>query len=135
MDQHFPKPLHLPPGNVISVETHLFWRHRGIVSDRWHNGRPTVISASARAGCVCEEPWEVFTAGKQAVDEGYPSVLPTWEVLQRARQLIGTPYRILEFNCDHFATLAHGAEPQSTQLGATIAVALMAVLIRTATAR
>jgi len=118
-----------PPGNVVSVQTHVFWRHKGIVSDRWHNGKPLVISASARAGVASEEPWDTFSAGDPVQDDGYPSTLPRWEVLRRARMMIGRQYILLKFNCDHFVALAHGQEPKSPQLGATVVVALAAILI------
>ena len=81
-----------------------------------------VISASARAGGVYEEPWEVFSAGKAVVDEGYLSMLVRSRVLQRAKRLIGTSYRLFDFNCDHLVALALGEEPRSVQLRATVAV-------------
>ncbi len=118
-----------PPGNVVSVETHLLWRHKGVVSDRLHNGKPMVISASARAGVACEEPWELFSGGSEVQDEGYPGTLPKWQVLQRARMMIGRGYLLLKFNCDHFIAIAHGQEPRSPQLGATIAVAFVAMIV------
>jgi hypothetical protein len=131
-----PQPSYPPPGNVVWIVTHLLWRHKGIVSDRWHNGKPMVISASARAGAVCEESWDVFSDGKQVFDGGYPSQLPQWDVLHRARMLIGRRYQLIEFNCDHFVALAHGdEEPRSPQLAGTMTIALLAVLVRVATAR
>ena len=138
MNLQFPvsAPNYPPPGHVVWVPTHLLWRHRGIVSDRWHMGAPMVISASARAGRVREEPWAVFAGGRPVWDEGYPSQLPNSEVMRRARSLIGSPYRLLAFNCDHFVAFAHGEdEPQSSQVGVTLAVALVAVVIGAASSR
>src|SRR5690348_11485574 len=119
-------------GTIVSTDTHIFWRHRGIVSDRWHGGKPMVISASARSGVACEELWDAFSSGKPVRDEGYPDLLPPWEVLRRARALMGREYRLLEFNCDHFVALAHGQEARSPQLGATLTIALLFILVRAA---
>jgi len=47
-------PIHSwsQPGMAVSIPTFLIYRHKGIVSDHWHNGKPMIISNSARAGGV-----------------------------------------------------------------------------------
>lgn len=112
------------PGMVVSVPIFLMYRHTGIVSDRWHGGKPMVISTSARSGGVCEEPWDVFTQGRAATVDGYPGHLPGWEVVHRARSLIGTRYDLLSKNCEQFVTFVHGIKPHSTQLALTVVIAL-----------
>jgi hypothetical protein len=63
------------PGSIVSVPAYILFRHKGIVSDRWHGGKPMVISNSARAGGVAEEPWDVFTSGQTWKEEGHPGSL------------------------------------------------------------
>jgi hypothetical protein len=123
------------PGTVVSIPLYVFWRHKGLISDRWHQGKPIVISNSGRAGYVCEEPWDVFAAGYPVQFDGYPSGLPSFEVLRRARALIGTRYQPLHWNCDHLVAVAHGQEPESPQVAATATVAVIAVGISLLTAR
>ena len=112
------------PGTVVSVPIFLLYRHTGIVSDRWHSGKPMVISTSARSGGVYEEPWDVFTQGSVVTVDGCPGNLPSWEVVHRARSLIGTRYDLLSKNCEQFVTFVHGLKPHSTQLALTVVIAL-----------
>ena len=120
---------HLPPGTVVSVPVFKLFRHKGIVSDRFINGCPMVISNSARAGGVAEEPWEVFAAGQAATVEEYPSTLPGYVILQRARQHIGTKYQLFDWNCEHLVSHAHGKRPESPQVAAAIIVAVLVGVI------
>lgn len=112
------------PGMVVSVPILLMYRHTGIVSDRWHDGKPMVISTSVRSGGVHEEPWGTFAQGRDVTDNGYPGRLPGWEVVRRARSLIGTQYDLLTKNCEQFVMFAHGLKPQSAQLALTVVIAL-----------
>jgi len=120
------------PGTVVSVAILLVYRHKGVVSDRWHNGQPMVISSSARSGGVREEPWGVFAHGREINSEGYPGKLPTWEVLQRARSLIGSAYGLFNRNCEHFVSHVHGLEPKSPQVAITLGIALLVSLFAAA---
>jgi hypothetical protein len=126
-------PSTLLPGTIVSVPILWFWRHHGIVSERFHGDKPMVISNSARAGGLTEEPWDTFAAGQPVAVEGYPGSLPPHLVLHRARSLINKAYDVLAWNCDHLTSHAHGLEPRSPQLAATAAVgmfALIAVVVR-----
>lgn len=120
------------PGIVISVPTHLFYRHRGIVSDRWYGGKPMVISGSARRGCVAEEPWDEFSQGAAVTIENYPTTLPPQEIVQRARTHVGSRYRLLDWNCEHLVAQACGQPPHSPQVAATVAMACLVVLVAAA---
>jgi hypothetical protein len=112
------------PGTVVSIPILLFYRHTGIVSDRWHGGKPMVVSTSVRSGGVREESWDTFAQGRVVTVDGYPGGLPSWEVVRRARSLIGAQYDLLARNCEHFVTFVHGLKPQSAQLALTVVVAL-----------
>lgn len=114
-------------GMVVSVPIFLFYRHQGIVSDRWHDAKPMVISASSRSGGVHEEPWDVFAQGLAVTVDGYPGGLPSHEVLRRARSLIGTQYDVLARNCEHLVTYVHGLKPQSLQVALTFVIVTLCV--------
>lgn len=123
-------PSPLLPGTVVSVWVFPFFRHTGIVSDRTIGDKPMVISNSARADGVAEEPWEVFVAGQGVRVEGFPGSLPPWAVVHRARALIGAQYHPLKWNCEHLTSYAHGFEPKSPQL-ALVVVAALAIGVAT----
>lgn len=111
-------------GTVVSVPAYLFFRHKGIVSNRWHGGKPMVISNSARSGGVAEEPWDVFTSGLTWANEGHPGALRPFEVLHLARSRLGTQYNIFKWNCESFVAYCHGLPPASPQLGVVLLIAL-----------
>jgi len=121
-------PPALLPGTVVSVPILWLWRHRGIVSERFHGDKPMVISNSARAGGLAEEPWDTFAAGQPIAVEGYPGSLPAHLVLHRARSLMNKAYDVLTWNCDHLTSYAHGLEPRSPQRAATAAVGIFALM-------
>lgn len=131
MNSSFPTPWPRP-GTVVSVTILLFYRHKGVVSDRWHHGKPMVISASARARSVREEPWDVFAQGGVVTVDGYPGRMPHWEVLRRARSLIGSAYDLFTRNCEHFVSYVHGLKPHSPQLAFTVGFALVVGLFAAA---
>lgn len=128
-ESHFAWPA---PGTVVSVPIILGYRHKGIVSDRWHNGRPMVISNSNRGGGVVEESWDSFCQGRAPAVEGYPGNLPCYQVLSRARLCVGKGYRLLDWNCEHFVMYAHGLKPESWQVLVTFATAAIALALATA---
>lgn len=77
-----------------------------------------VISNSARAGCVAEEPFSVFLSGREVVPvEQLRTELPVWHILARAREMIGQkPYDLFFWNCQQFVRYAYGLKPESPQL-------------------
>lgn len=122
------------PGNVVYINTHVFFRHKGIVSDRWHNGKPMVISNSARRGGTYEESWDDFAQGRTVYKEGNPSQLPAWHVLANARACIQRkPYDLLGWNCESMVTYAFGLRPASPQLATVAVLGICAAFIFTAT--
>ncbi len=122
-----------PPGTVVSVRAYLIFRHRGVVTDEWQDGKPTVISNSPGLGAV-EQPWDDFRSGQEVERDGYPGSLPYWEVLARARSQLGAPYRVFDSNCDHLKNFAHGLPVRSEQamvtLGVTLAAAIALAMLR-----
>lgn len=122
------------PGSVVYIFTHLFFRHKGIVSDRWHNGKPMVISNSARRGATYEESWDDFAQGRAVYKEENPSRLPAGHVLANARACIQRkPYDLLGWNCESMVTYAFGLKPSSSQLAAVSILGIGAVIVYAAT--
>ena len=112
---------------VIGVRVGLV-THIGIVSDRQADGVPMVISNSLRVGGVAEEPLSVFQGSYPLVTVAQPAVLPAWYVLSRARQMLGTRWNLLTWNCEHFVFWTHGLESKSPQLNRAF-LGLAAVLL------
>jgi hypothetical protein len=121
------------PGSIVSVPAYVFFRHKGVVSDRWCAGKPMVISTSARVGHGAEEPWDDFSSGQDWRNDGYPGSLQPWEVLRRARKMLSKPYDPLAWNCDMFVLASHGLPTISLQL--VVALALAAAGVALAVAR
>lgn len=103
------------PGQAIRTSRLVYW-HKGIATDRWINGEQLVISCSGRAGKVVLEPMSVFSAGMGAEAMLQLSVLPRKIVLHQALQMLGKPYSLANFNCEHFLYQAFGLPPQSPQV-------------------
>src|SRR5262245_54178550 len=122
-------PDSLVPGTEVSVPVFLVLKHKAIFVGYSAFGVPMVVSNSARTGCVTEEPWDTFAAGKPVTDEGYSSELPPAVVVSRVRSLIGTKYDLLKWNCEHVVRYAHGKTPESPQVAATAFVAVVAGII------
>ena len=120
------------PGSIVYVRFLGFLRHKGIVSNRWWNGKPLVIASAQDTSGVAEVPWDTFTGRKPWFVEGYPSELPPHIVLYNARTLIGQPYNPLTANCEHFVHRCHGQQPNSPQAASIIALGLLGLLIATA---
>lgn len=105
----------LPAGTVLRV-SHGWYDHVGLVSDRYKSGELAVVSFSATAGGLVEEPYSAYSRGQVVYVDGYFGSLPPGMVLQRARLKHGQPYSWTEFNCEHFVRYAHGVLIESPQL-------------------
>lgn len=115
------KTMYPPPSTPVYVWVGLV-RHFGIVSDRWWNGEPMVISHSFRRGGTFEEPWSVFHGGRQVYVASERSSLEPWIVLARARSWIGQRAWSLFLNCEHHVRHALGRESSSPQLRGALSV-------------
>lgn len=105
----------LPPATPVSTETHLIYRHIGLVT-----ARGTILSCSARRGGVAEEFMRDFSQGRPWKIDPAPSNLPWWEVLQRAQAFSDRPYHLTDWNCESFVNACYGLPPRSKQAEATI---------------
>ncbi|MCG7980275.1 MAG: lecithin retinol acyltransferase family protein [Candidatus Thiodiazotropha taylori] len=69
---------------------------------------------------MAEEKEEIFADGCKIKIHGYPSQLPPFVVLRKARNKLGTKYDVFKWNCEHFVRWAHGLKPESPQLQVAI---------------
>jgi hypothetical protein len=118
-----------PAGQAIRTPRFAYW-HMGIATDQWHGAEQLVISCSGRVGRVVLEPMSVFTAGRGAESMEQPSQLAREVVLSRARQMLGKPYSLFEFNCEHFLFEAFGLARRSPQVAGAVAIAAVFLIFR-----
>jgi len=102
-------------------------RHVGLVSDRWAHGAPMVIHRSKARQLAVEEPWEAFANGPVYLERHPPAGLRPSLVLARARAMIGSEWRMLTQNCEHFVALARGEQVRSGQVRSHAAAAVVAL--------
>lgn len=119
-------PTPYRPGTVLST-SRLVYRHFGILTDRFINGYPSVISNSGEGGMVVEESLIKFQGAGDLQVVGYIGSLPQDAVLARARTKLGSKYSIINWNCEHFVRYAHDLKQESPQL--TAYVSLFAVIL------
>ena len=127
----------IPPGTVVGI-SYDFYEHLGVLGDYNVRSERSVISASWRHGQVIEEGLTQFADGRKVRIIGYLGTSPGWEVLARARAMLGAPYRLLAWNCDHHVRYAHGlslVSPQVRRAIGTLAVGMAAVAILVQLAR
>jgi len=106
----------------------LYW-HFGVVSDvRDWSGLPFVISNSSSNGGATEDDWETFSGGQNCQIVGFPSSLPSSQVIANARQLSARRYNLILWDCERFAKACHGLPPRSTQLEITLFAAFASLL-------
>lgn len=129
---------HLEPGGCVSVLVGGLVRHVGIVSDRLgDDALPMVFSNSRRAGEVREETWSRFAGGRPVATVELEPARPRAEVLARARELLGRPYAVGSYNCEHYVRDCYGLEVHSPQVrrvgfvGLAVAAAAGAVALTT----
>ena len=109
--------MKLIPGTIVQIDFG-FYKHPGLVSDKTLNSIPMIISNSYRLRGVYEEPWEDFSNGKEVEIVGYPGILSSNEVLDRARSKIGTRWNLFFWNCENFINWSHGLKTRSPQVRA-----------------
>ena len=93
-------------------------QHKGILSDcMGPDGYPMVIHNAKLYGEIVESTMTIYVmkALGPVVSEGFPGRLSQSEVVARARNHIGQPWRPFS-NCEHFVSWAHGLEAKSPQL-------------------
>lgn len=123
-------PAYPPAGTPVYVP--VAWgvfKHFGIVSDRWCDGAPMVISRSRRVGRAVEESWETFRDGRQVFSADLRTALPAWQVIARARIRLGSEWDLWTANCEHLVREALGLSVSSAQLWGTAGAVAVGVFI------
>lgn len=105
---------------VVSTPLVFAFSHVGIVSDRYVNGEPLVISGSMRMRQVVKEPLSVFAVGGIWNVVHLQGPVSGMAVVHRARSVLGTRYQLMSWNCEHLVHFALGMSPKSPQLRKTV---------------
>lgn len=100
---------------IVSVPWMIF-RHRGL-KVTFPGGQQWVYANSPASGVVRQTLAE-FALGRNIETFPLPSPVSPYEVVSRAESMLGKPYNLLSWNCDHFVAAALGREPESPQLQA-----------------
>ena len=122
----------LRPGQAIAVRVGPII-HPGIVS--WYvdsSGNLLIYSNSFCSGQVALEPLSVFKGSYDFVPVSAPSNLPAVEVLARAHRMLGIPWKLFTWNCEHFFYSAYGLPAQSPQLQALVTVLGLGAIVAAA---
>ena len=118
----------LQPGQLI-LTSFGNYEHMSIVSDcRCNDGKPMLISATARTGTVKEEPYDTVVNGRKTGLAPQQPTLPLHQVLLNARSKIGKwRYGFATRNCEVFACWAAGLKITSRQINGTLCGAAFAL--------
>jgi hypothetical protein len=116
------------PGSVVAIHYYVLI-HVGIASDCYdENGFPYIISNTRRMGGVTEEPQLAFANDREPYLVSEPQE-GSAAILARARELLGRPYDVATYNCEHFVTEVMGDGSKSPQLRVVGAVGGLAAAV------
>ncbi|WP_075185339.1 lecithin retinol acyltransferase family protein [Teredinibacter haidensis] len=105
---------------IIKVDMGVY-RHWALVTDRFYNGKPMLISNSMRTGTVREEPWDEVVKGRKYQMFLVKAKSHKHSIFVRARQAIGkVRYSLLSYNCEHFIKHLITGKPTSHQVKVTM---------------
>lgn len=118
----------LSAGDVVSIQLGII-EHFGVVSDKYINGVPCIISNSHKKGMVVEESIQEFANGRAITVHQYSGSLNPIQIISRARSRLGESYNLIKWNCEHFIRWATGLEPKSPQVrrATLMTIAIMCV--------
>ena len=113
-------------GDVLSIPCTVY-RHYMIVV-----GHDLVVHASKEHKSVVAEEIVKACAGKPIKNHGKESRLSNSEIIRRAEQEIGRPYRLFNHNCEHLVRKISGEREASPQVVVgTLAVAFIGLFLLT----
>lgn len=110
-------------GTVISIPKPPF-THFGILLFNFL-GEPFVISNSFRKRKVVIETLETFCSDYKPTIHNMWGKYTSSQVEERAKSLLGTPYSVTRYNCEHFVRNVHGLSTESPQFNNMIGLALI----------
>lgn len=118
-----------PPGTPVKIGC-LAYNHYAIVSDRFTQDKPMLISLSFRTGSVAEEPWDVVVRGRKVAPSRLQSNLTPEEIVQRARIAVGQRgYNLVTRNCEHFVRETLGLSARSRQIETAAGAGISTLLL------
>ncbi|MGY0215784.1 lecithin retinol acyltransferase family protein [Endozoicomonadaceae bacterium StTr2] len=98
-----------PAGTVLKIDCIAFW-HFGLA-----DGDGGVIHNSRKRGRVTRETLEDFADGRDIVVSDIMGDDPD-DAVKQAEKLLGTRYRVMSENCEHFVRHVHGLNKESRQI-------------------
>lgn len=101
-------------GDVLSIP-HGIYRHYMIVV-----GQDWVVHGSKEKKVVVDESLGDACTGKQIANHGRWSQLSDVEIFGRARNELGKPYRVLDWNCEHVVRRISGKKEASPQVAMAV---------------
>ncbi len=118
--------------NVVSVTWFGPFRHYGL-RVVYPNGSIVVYANSPERG-VARQTLSEFSASRPVRVETLPAGADQdpWRIVARAERMLGLPYVLTSFNCDHFVAAALGMKPESKQLQTAGWLAGLALMVRLA---
>lgn len=102
---------------LIEIASVPLWgliRHRGLKV--CIPGYEPFVYANAPAVGVARQSVAEFAGGRAVTSLPAVTHLDPSQVVARAERMLGRPYDLLSWNCDHFVASALGRKPESPQL-------------------
>ena len=106
----FPQKLNAMPGDRLRVK-HWWGEHVGTMG---YGG--IIYANSLRYGKICKVTPLEFSDGKHIVNDGLIGHFPSQSVILRWESLMGRPYDLFSFNCEHSDNLVRGFGAKSNQV-------------------
>jgi hypothetical protein len=121
--------MELRVGDKIWTRTLGVVRHYGVyVGRRGPSGEDVVHNSKIKGGVVLEH-LNVFSDGNPVLIEKRAAPGYEWYVAERALSYRGQNYDLLNFNCEHLASLVHEGQKSSPQLrSAGVAAAVVSAI-------
>ncbi len=107
--------MEIQVGDKIKTRGRFWVWHFGVFIG-WNSLGIPIVMHNAKNGGVEEVTLEAFCEGQPVymVKRAKPGTAHL--VVRRALALRGIRYDLINFNCEHFASVAHGEAPESKQL-------------------
>lgn len=104
------------------------YEHWALVSDKFSDGKPMLISNSWRNGTVREESWDQVVGNKPYKVHKIQSTKPVEYILSRARSAISrVKYSLTHYNCEHFVREVITGTAKSDQVRKAIGISGLAL--------
>ena len=107
---------------IVVVQMGLY-KHWALVTDKFHEGKPMLISNTMRNGTVREEPWDQVVGANKYKIHFVRTNIPKKFLLERARSAINNvKYNLLDYNCEHFVNDIISGKANSVQVRSVLTI-------------